>query len=101
MVVSLDSSRNAPIYNIKAVSRQTGVPPDTLRRWESRYQILVPQRTDSGYRLYSQRDIDAILWLKEQLESGLSISSASEKLRQMGGDPLSQESSRLPSPDNS
>ncbi len=102
MVVSLDSSRNAPIYNIKAVSRRTGVPPDTLRRWESRYHILVPQRTDSGYRLYSQRDIDAIFWLKQQLETGLSISSASEKLRQMGGDPLSQDpaSASLPSTDN-
>lgn len=97
----MDSSRNAPIYNIKAVSRQTGVPPDTLRRWESRYHILVPQRTDSGYRLYSQRDIDAILWLKEQLETGLSISSASEKLRRMGGDPLAQEASQRPSLDNS
>lgn len=83
----MDSSRNAPIYNIKAVSRQTGVPSDTLRRWESRYGIIVPQRTDSGYRLYSQNDIDAIFWLKQQLETGLSISRASEMLRQMGGAP--------------
>lgn len=86
----MDSQRNAPIYNIKAVSRQTGVPADTLRRWESRYGIIIPQRTDSGYRLYSQRDVDTIFWLKERLEEGLSISRASEMLRHIGGDPESQ-----------
>jgi DNA-binding transcriptional MerR regulator len=83
----LDTQRESPIYNIKAVVRMTGVPADTLRRWESRYNIIVPQRTESRYRLYSQRDVDTILWLKQRLEEGLSISRASEMLRQMGGDP--------------
>lgn len=87
MVLGLDAPRDAPVYNIKAVVRLTGVAADTLRRWESRYNVLVPQRTASGYRLYSQRDIDTILWLKSKLEEGLSISRASEMLRQMGGDP--------------
>jgi DNA-binding transcriptional MerR regulator len=83
----LDAHRDSPIYNIKAVARMTGVPADTLRRWESRYSIITPQRTDSGYRLYSQRDVDTINWLKARLDEGLSISRASEMLRQMGGDP--------------
>ncbi|MDQ3928366.1 MAG: MerR family transcriptional regulator [Chloroflexota bacterium] len=83
----MDSQRDAPVYNIKAMSKLTGVPADTLRRWESRYNVIVPQRTGSGYRLYSQRDVDTILWLKSKLEEGLSISRASEMLRQAGGDP--------------
>ena len=87
MVQALDSQREAPIYNIKAVTHTTGVPSDTLRRWESRYSVITPQRTPSGYRLYSQRDIDIILWLKGKLDEGMSISSACEMLRQMGGDP--------------
>ncbi len=87
MVISLDSQRDAPIYNIKAVSHLTGVPADTLRRWESRYNVITPQRTDSGYRLYSQRDVDTILWLKLRLDEGLSISRACDMLHQMGGDP--------------
>jgi DNA-binding transcriptional MerR regulator len=87
LVANLDTHRESPIYNIKAVARMTGVPADTLRRWESRYSIIVPQRTESGYRLYSQRDVDTINWLKARLEEGLSISRASEMLRQMGGDP--------------
>jgi methanogenic corrinoid protein MtbC1 len=77
--------RDAPIYNIKAVAHLTGVAADTLRRWESRYGIMTPQRTASGYRMYSQQDVDTIHWLKARLEEGLSISRACELLRQQGG----------------
>ena len=73
------------------------MPADTLRRWEGRYNVLSPQRTGSGYRLYSQRDVDTILWLKSKLEEGLSISLASEMLRQKGGDPPRAEESAAPS----
>jgi methanogenic corrinoid protein MtbC1 len=75
------------MYNIKAVARLTAVPADTLRRWESRYNIIVPERTESGYRLYSQRDVDTIIWLKSRLEEGMSISRACDMLRHLGGDP--------------
>jgi DNA-binding transcriptional MerR regulator len=83
----VSSGREAPLYNIKAVARLTGVPADTLRRWESRYAVIAPQRTESGYRLYSQRDVDTILWLKARLAEGMSISRACDMLGQMGGDP--------------
>lgn len=63
------------------------MPADTLRRWESRYNVIVPERTDSGYRLYSQQHIDTILWLRARIEEGMSISRACAMLRHMGGDP--------------
>lgn len=65
-----------PVFNIKAVEQATGVRTSTLRAWERRHGILAPQRTDSGYRLYSQRDIALIRWLKQQLEQGMTISHA-------------------------
>lgn len=80
----VQNKREAPIYNIKAVARLTGVAADTLRRWESRYGVMHPQRTASGYRMYSQHDVDTIRWLKERVEEGLSISRACELLRQQG-----------------
>jgi DNA-binding transcriptional MerR regulator/methylmalonyl-CoA mutase cobalamin-binding subunit len=86
----VSTGRQAPVYNIKAMARLTGVPADTLRRWESRYGIITPERTESGYRLYSQRDVDTILWLKSRLEEGLSISRASELLRQITDGPGTQ-----------
>ena len=63
-------------YNIKSVSQRTGVAPVTLRAWERRYQILVPKRAENGYRLYSERDLALLTWLKHQVDSGISISSA-------------------------
>ena len=67
---------NEPIYNAKAVTRQTGVTPATLRAWERRYGVLLPDRTAGGHRLYSARDIAAIKWLREHIEQGMTISRA-------------------------
>jgi MerR family transcriptional regulator, light-induced transcriptional regulator len=77
----LADNRDAAVYNIKAVARLTGVAADTLRRWESRYNILSPQRSTGGYRMYSQRDVDTIRWLKARVEEGLTISRACDLLR--------------------
>ena len=65
-----------PIYNIKAVVEATGLPAATLRAWERRYGALAPNRTASGYRLYSASDIATLRWLKARIGEGLSISQA-------------------------
>lgn len=65
-----------PLYNIKAVEQSTGISSSTLRAWERRYHVCQPQRSDSGYRLYSDRDIAVIRWLKAQVDAGMSISQA-------------------------
>ena len=67
---------NRPIYNIKAVTEATGLPAATLRAWERRYGALSPGRTQSGYRLYSARDIAVLRWLKARIDEGVSISQA-------------------------
>jgi methanogenic corrinoid protein MtbC1 len=71
----VDYSEDAK-YNIKSVSQRTGVQPVTLRAWERRYKILEPSRADNGYRLYSERDVALLVWLKNQVDNGISISSA-------------------------
>jgi MerR family transcriptional regulator, light-induced transcriptional regulator len=63
-------------FNIKAASRNTGVPSVTLRAWERRYEVLDPHRAKNGYRQYSERDIAILSWLKSQVDAGVSISSA-------------------------
>lgn len=65
-----------PRYNTKAVAQETGVPADTFRAWERRYGIPRPQRTDGGHRLYSERDIATIRWLRDRTAEGLTISQA-------------------------
>jgi DNA-binding transcriptional MerR regulator len=77
----MDSSRpgpydDAPIYTIKTVVHLTGITPATLRAWERRYGVLAPGRSEGGYRLYSQRDIATLMWLKNQVEAGVAVSRA-------------------------
>ncbi len=72
----LGSDDDTPIYTIKTVVQQTGIAPATLRAWERRYGVLSPGRSDGGYRLYAERDIATLRWLKSQVEAGVAISSA-------------------------
>jgi len=76
-----DDYSDEPIYNVKAIAHQSGIMASTLRAWERRYGIPTPGRANSGYRLYSSRDIAIIRWLKAQIESGMSISQAVSLLR--------------------
>ena len=46
---------------IREVARQTGVNAITLRAWERRYGLIVPQRTPKGHRLYSAEHVQRIL----------------------------------------
>jgi MerR family transcriptional regulator, light-induced transcriptional regulator len=71
-----------PIYNIKAVVEATGLPAATLRAWERRYGAFSPGRTESGYRLYSARDIAVLRWLKARVDEGMNISQAIQLLSQ-------------------
>jgi methanogenic corrinoid protein MtbC1 len=66
--------------NIAALSRRTGVAPDTLRKWEQRYHILLPSRTAGGQRRYDERDVARVEWLCERLREGYRISEAATLL---------------------
>ncbi len=70
-----------PVYNTRAVVLRTGVPADTFRAWERRYGLPAPARTDGNHRLYSDRDIAMISWLRDQTRTGLTISQAIELMR--------------------
>lgn len=80
-----------PAFNLKVVLNETGIAADTLRAWERRYGLPMPQRTAGGHRLYSQRDIETIKWLMKRQEDGLSISRAVDLWNEQiasGTDPL-------------
>jgi MerR family transcriptional regulator, light-induced transcriptional regulator len=66
--------------NIAALSRRTGVAPDTLRKWEQRYGILRPERTQGGQRRYSERDLARVEWLNARVSEGYRISEAARIL---------------------
>ncbi|HEU5442165.1 MAG TPA: cobalamin-dependent protein [Ktedonobacterales bacterium] len=80
---ALDAYSDLPLYNTKAVVHQTGVPAPTLRAWERRYGILSPRRGENDYRLYSERDMMVVAWLRERVETGMTISQAIALLRSL------------------
>ena len=74
--------------NIAALAQRTGVPPDTLRKWEQRYSILRPDRTAGGQRRYSERDVARVEWLRERLDEGYRIGEAATLLGTVGVEPM-------------
>jgi MerR family transcriptional regulator, light-induced transcriptional regulator len=73
--------------NIAALSRRTGVAPDTLRKWELRYGVLNPARTAGGQRRYGEDDVSRIEWLLARLAEGFRIGEAASLLTPHGDAP--------------
>jgi DNA-binding transcriptional MerR regulator/methylmalonyl-CoA mutase cobalamin-binding subunit len=44
-----------------------------IRAWEKRHRVLSPERTESNRRLYSDRDIERLILLRQLIEQGHSI----------------------------
>ena len=69
---------DSPAFTIKAVAAQTGIQAVTLRAWERRYKLVAPKRTIGNYRLYSERDVAMLRWLKFKVDQGSMATSRSE-----------------------
>lgn len=74
VAASAPALEHQELFPIREVARLTGVNPVTLRAWERRYGLIQPTRTESGHRLYSQADIDAVRSILGWLERGVSVS---------------------------
>lgn len=68
-------------YKIGEVCRLADVQPYVLRYWETEFAPLSPNKTGGGQRLYSQREIEIILRIKQLLYTeGFTIAGAKKKL---------------------
>lgn len=73
------SAPGTPLVRIGELSRRTGVTPELLRMWERRYGILTPQRTEGGFRLYSQADEERVARMQRGIAEGLPASLAARR----------------------
>ena len=82
---------------IREVARQTGVNAITLRAWERRYGLIVPQRTPKGHRLYSAEHVQQILTILTWLNRGVAVSQVKPLLEtpQAFSEPLENDWQRL------
>lgn len=60
---------------IGAVVDLTGIPAHTLRKWETRHNLVVPVRTDSGRRVYTQAQVEALRLVRTLHGLGHSLAS--------------------------
>lgn len=60
-------------YKIGTVSKLTGISPDTLRIWERRYEVVTPQRSPGGGRLYTTEDIARLKLIRRLVNMGDTI----------------------------
>lgn len=71
---------DAALLPIRTVAALTGIKTGTLRIWELRYHLLTPVRTDTGHRLYTQRDVAKLNEVQRLLDGGISIGQVSAHL---------------------
>ena len=68
-------------YRIGEVSRLTGLEQYVLRYWETEFPQIKPDKGRSGQRIYTKKDLDTILQIKQLLyKDGYTIAGARKKL---------------------
>lgn len=65
-----------PVYSISAVARMLDVPVATIRTWEDRYGLVVPERNHSGHRLYSREQVEQLKYVTTRMSEGASAADA-------------------------
>jgi DICT domain-containing protein len=70
---------------IKDVAERTGIAAGTIRMWEQRYGFPAPGRTASGYRRYTEDDVEALRKVLALRHRGLSVPAAISRAQDAGG----------------
>jgi MerR family transcriptional regulator, light-induced transcriptional regulator len=70
---------------IKDVAERTGIAAGTIRMWEQRYGFPIPDRTPSGYRRYTQDDVETLRKVLALRHRGLSVPAAISRAQDTGG----------------
>lgn len=65
-------------YSIKDLEVLSGVKAHTIRIWEKRYNLLVPQRTETNIRYYTDEDLKRMLNISMLVRNGFKISKVSK-----------------------
>ena len=77
----MSDEREKRTHKIGDVCRMASVQPYVLRYWETEFPALAPTKSGGGQRLYSQREIDIVMRIKQLLYSeGFTIAGAKKKL---------------------
>ena len=75
-------------FRIGEVAELVGVEPHVLRYWEREFRGVRPTKSAKGQRVYSRRDIENLIRVRELLyREGFTIAGAKKKLQRAGLEP--------------
>ena len=61
-------------YQISVFAEKCGVNKETIRYYEKKALLKEPNRTDAGYRIYSDNDVNRVKFIKRLQDLGFSLS---------------------------
>src|SRR3978361_660050 len=72
-------------FRIGEVAELIGVEPHVLRYWEREFRSIRPTKSAKGQRVYSRRDVENLMRVRELLYAeGFTIAGAKKKLQRTG-----------------
>ncbi len=75
-------------FRIGEVAELVGVEPHVLRYWEREFRSVRPTKSAKGQRVYSRRDVENLMRVRELLyREGFTIAGAKKKLQQSAVEP--------------
>lgn len=72
------SNKAAKTYSIKELEKLSGIKAHTIRIWERRYELIIPKRTATNIRYYTDEDLKKILNISSLLKHNYKISHLSQ-----------------------
>jgi DNA-binding transcriptional MerR regulator len=87
-------------FRIGEVAEFVGVEPHVLRYWEREFRSVRPTKSAKGQRVYSRRDVESLLRVRDLLyREGFTIAGARKQLQRAGSEgegeaPASEASSK-------
>ncbi len=74
--------RNLPLFPIGIVQRLTDLTARQIRYYEQ-HGLIHPQRTEGNQRLFSFRDVESLLEIKNLIDKGLNIAGIKTVMNQV------------------
>jgi DNA-binding transcriptional MerR regulator len=89
-------------FRIGEVAELVGVEPHVLRYWEREFRSIRPTKSAKGQRVYSRRDVENLMRVRELLyREGFTIAGAKKKLQRTGVEPEDPSAASLSSDETS